>query len=205
MPGRIPARRMDTLCRAVLFGAALGLASGAAYSQSRGDPARGGARVAACDACHGAAGRPSLPGTPTLAGQQEEYLVLQLILLREGLRDVPQMAGVLKGWQDRDLQDVAAHYGARQPLRGGEKRDPQLFERGAGLAKSKGCTSCHGDKLDGQQHVPRLAGQREDYLAASLTAYRDGKRTGVDTSMNAAVYGATDAEIRALAHFLAHQ
>jgi len=27
----------------------------------------------------------------------------------------------------------------------------------------------------------------------------------VDTSMNAAVYGATDAEIRALAHFLAHQ
>jgi cytochrome c553 len=197
------ARRMSVICRAAIVGAAFVLVPGAAYPQAKGDPARGADKAAACDACHGAAGRAPLPGTPTLAGQQAEFLVLQLILLREGLRDVPQMAGMLKGWPDRDLQDVAAHYNARQPLRDDGKRDSQLQERGAGLAKSLGCNSCHGGDFRGQQHVPRIAGQREDYLIASLTAYRDNKRTGVDTSMNAAMYGATDADIRALAHYLA--
>ena len=57
---------------------------------------------------------------------------------------------------------------------------------------------------EGQRQIPRIANQREDYLAASLTAYRDNKRTGIDTSMNAAMYQVTDEDIRALAHFLAH-
>ena len=205
MPRRFPARRMHAIRRAVISGAALLFIAGAAYPQSRGDPARGAGKAPACDACHGTAERPPLPGMPTLAGQQAEFLVLQMILLREGLRDVPQMAGLLKSWSDPDLQDVAAHYSARQPLRGEGKADSRLSERGAGLAKSMGCNSCHGGDFRGQQHVPRIAGQREDYLAASLTAYRDGKRTGIDTSMNAAMYGVTDADIRALAHYLAHQ
>jgi cytochrome c553 len=204
MPDRMAARRMDVIRCAVILCAALVLVPGAAYPQAKGDPARGAEKAPACDACHGAAGRAPLPGMPTLAGQQAEYLVLQLVLLREGLRDVPQMAGMLKGWTDRDLQDVAAHYGARQPLRGEGGRDLQLHERGAGLAKSLGCNSCHGGDFGGQQHVPRIAGQREDYLAASLTAYRDGKRSGLDTSMNAAMYGVTNADIQALAHFLAN-
>ena len=33
-----------------------------------------------------------------------------------------------------------------------------------------------------------LANQREDYLVAALKAYRDNKRTGSDTSMNAVLY-----------------
>ena len=66
--------------------------------------------------------------------------MLQLVLLREGLRDVPQMAGMLKGWSDRDLQDVAAHYGAAQPLRGERRGATRSFtQRGAGLAKAMGC------------------------------------------------------------------
>ena len=104
-----------------------------------------------------------------------------------------------------DFADVAAHYGARQTPRDESKADARLNGRGAELAKSMGCFSCHGADFRGQQHVPRIAGQREDYLAASLLAYRDNKRTGVDTSMNAAMYGATDTDIRALAHFLSHQ
>jgi cytochrome c553 len=205
MPERIPARRMGAICRAVFFGAALAVSGGTAYPQSKGDPARGTGKASACDACHGAGGHLPLAGMPTLSGQQAEYLVLQLILLREGLRDVPQMAGLLKGWSDTELQDVAAHYAAQRPARGTDTPDPALRERGAGLAKSMGCTSCHGADLRGQQHVPRIAGQREDYLTASLAAYRDSKRTGIDTSMNAAMYGVTDADIRALAHYLAHQ
>jgi cytochrome c553 len=53
--------------------------------------------------------------------------------------------------------------------------------------------------------VPRIANQAEDYLVTALKAYRDNKRTGTDTSMNAAMYKVEDADIAALAHYLAHQ
>jgi cytochrome c553 len=50
--------------------------------------------------------------------------------------------------------------------------------------------------------MPRLARQRIDYLAKTLTAYRDGSRSGIDTSMNDVMYRASDQDIRALAHYL---
>jgi cytochrome c553 len=50
--------------------------------------------------------------------------------------------------------------------------------------------------------VPRLAAQRSDYLAAEMRAYRDGKRKGGDTIMAATLYGVSDADIDALAHYL---
>jgi cytochrome c553 len=53
--------------------------------------------------------------------------------------------------------------------------------------------------------VPRIAAQREDYLVSAMKAYRDNKRTGTDTSMNEAMYQVTDADIAALAHFLARR
>jgi cytochrome c553 len=68
-----------------------------------------------------------------------------------------------------------------------------------------GCGSCHLPDYRGQKHVPRLSNQREDYLVSTLLAYRDNRRTGTDTSMNGMMYQVTDGEIRALAHYLAHQ
>jgi cytochrome c553 len=50
--------------------------------------------------------------------------------------------------------------------------------------------------------MPRLAGQREEYLRSEMLAYRDGTRSGGDTVMAAALYGVKDDEITALAHFL---
>ncbi len=47
----------------------------------------------------------------------------------------------------------------------------------AGKSKSAVCAGCHG--ADGNSQIPtnpRLAGQYEDYLVFSLTAYRDGDR-----------------------------
>ena len=128
-----------------------------------------------------------------------------MFYLREGLRDVPQMAGMLQGFSDRDLEDVAAHYARLSPPPIAKSSDPQLDARGAQLSKVLGCGSCHLSSYLGQRHVPRISSQREDYLASALKAYRDNKRTGTDTSMNAAMYQVSDADIAALAHYLAHR
>jgi cytochrome c553 len=199
-----PARRMKVIRRAFLF-AALACLAGTAPAQSKGDPARGEAKAKACAACHGDAARAPLPLTPWLAAQQEEATVLQLFLIREGLREVPSMAGMLDKVTDPDFFDLAAYYARQAPPRVAGAGNPDLRERGAGLAKSMGCGSCHLGDYSGQRQVPRIANQREDYLAATLKAYRDNKRAGADTSMNSAMYRVSDGDIEALAHFLAHQ
>jgi cytochrome c553 len=142
---------------------------------------------------------------PLLAGQQAEFLVLQMFLMREGLRVVPEMKGLLTGWSDRDLEEVGALFARQAPPAGGVKRDPKLHARGAEISRGMGCGSCHLQNYAGQRQVPRLANQREDYLASAMKAYRDNKRTGADTNMNAIMYKVSDSDIHALAHYFAHQ
>jgi cytochrome c553 len=180
------AQRMGVICCAIA--ASIALAAAAAPAQSAGDAARRQARAEACGQCHGSPERPPLDGMPYLAGQSAQYLELQLILMREGLRDVPQMAPFLKGLTDRDIRDMAAHFARQAFSPNTAKRNPALYARGAELAQAMICGNCHGEDFRGQKHLPRLAGQREDYLAASLKAYRNNTRTGIDTSMNDMMY-----------------
>ncbi len=72
--------------------------------------------------------------------------------------------------------------------------------------KLRECAGCHGaDGISIAPTMPNLAGQKEQYLAAALTAYRDGTRTGVSAAMMTPMAaGLTDAQITALAkHFSA--
>lgn len=189
---------------AVLMPALLAIAAPAA-AQLTGDATRGADKAKACTACHGRSGRGPMSGVPALSGQQSEFLTLQLILMREGLREVPDMAGMLKGLNDQDLVDIAAFFAGMEPFSPRGSRDDARFAAGAKLSEIMGCGSCHMKGYVGQRQVPRIINQREEYLARTLKAYRDNKRTGVDTSMNAVMYQTTDADIAALAHYLAHQ
>ena len=195
---------MPGIRRAFVF-LTLAFAAAMAHAQSKGDPERGAAKARTCGACHGEAGRPPQAMTPLLEGQLYEVALLQLILIREGLRDVPQMAGILDKLTDPDLMDLAAFYARLAPPRSSGGLDAKKHAQGAALAKSMGCGSCHLADYSGQKQVPRIANQREDYLAATLKAYRDNKRVGPDTSMNGIMHKVPDRDIEALAHFLAHQ
>jgi cytochrome c553 len=71
--------------------------------------------------------------------------------------------------------------------------------RGATLAED--CAACHGPAgVSVSGDIPNLAAQKEDYIAAQLKAFRDGKRTNV--LMNAVASGIADDDIADLAaHF----
>lgn len=51
--------------------------------------------------------------------------------------------------------------------------------------------------------MPRLSGQREDFLFSSMREFRDGNATGRDTIMAATLRGMSDEELRDLAHYFA--
>lgn len=196
---------MERIRRAFVF-LALVFMAGTAFAQSgKGDPTRGEEKAKACAACHGTAERAPLPMTPWLSGQLDEVIVLQLVLIREGLREIPQMAGLLDKFTDPDLFDIAAYYARQSPARGPSKADPMKRSRGEALSAQMGCGACHLSDFSGQKQVPRIANQREDYLVATLKAYRDNKRVPPDTSMLGVMDKVPDADIEALAHFLAHQ
>jgi cytochrome c553 len=156
-----------------------------------------------CNTCHGENGNSKMEKTPSLAGQPELFLTSQLILFRERLRSSEIMAPFVKGLTDAEILALAAHYSKLTPEPSPEPVDQALAARGAELAGKMHCGSCHLPNFAGREQMPRLAQQRIDYTIQSLTAYREGTRYGVDTSMNGVMYQLPDQDIRALAHFLA--
>jgi cytochrome c553 len=74
----------------------------------------------------------------------------------------------------------------------------------AGKAKAVLCAACHGATGNSMNPMwPNLAGQKEQYLAKQIKAFRDGTRT--DVMMAPMVAGLTDDDIDDLAAFFAAQ
>ena len=63
--------------------------------------------------------------------------------------------------------------------------------------------TCHLPNYAGQQQMPRLAAQQEDYLAHSMREFRDNKVQGRDTMMNRVLRGFSDRDIADMAHYAA--
>ncbi|MCW5633626.1 MAG: c-type cytochrome [Rubrivivax sp.] len=160
-------------------------------------------RRAACDACHGADGISRQGGVPSLAGQPRLFLENRLVLIREGLVDVPTMKGLLEGVDDAELVALARHYAALPPPPPAVPRDAARAGRGERLAERMLCGSCHLSDQRGRDQIPRLAGQREDYLLATMRQFATGQARGRDTTMAEAVRGLADADLADLAHYLA--
>jgi cytochrome c553 len=70
------------------------------------------------------------------------------------------------------------------------------------LAERLNCTQCRGAELQGQQHIPRLAGQQAEYLRTQLLGFKAGTRFDMDGNMTAAAQPLTPADIETLASWL---
>jgi cytochrome c553 len=84
-----------------------------------------------------------------------------------------------------------------------EPPDPGRIERARALIQQHRCNFCHNQDFSGAENVPRLAGQREDYLVKALREYKSNARRGYDPSMADVMVPVTDVDILDLAHFLA--
>jgi len=158
-------------------------------------------RIEVCETCHGAGGNSTSTLIPSIAGQPKLFMENQLVLFREGIRKSPVMNPQMEGIADREIQQLAEHF-SKQAVKvvSAGSTDPALMKKGSELAKKLRCGICHLSDFSGQKQMPRLAGQREEYLESEMRAYRANQRP--ETAMNAALYGVKDDEIRALAHFL---
>jgi len=162
-------------------------------------------KLEVCASCHGQNGNSTIEGIPSLAGQPEIFITTQLIYFREGLRQSKQMTPQADGLSDADIEAIAEHYSELTPVTIDRPIIRDLYERGRAIVRSMRCGTCHLPDYSGRAQMPRLAGQREDYLVLSMRAYLDETRGGPDTTMIGILHGLSGLDIRALAHFLSLQ
>jgi cytochrome c553 len=172
-----------------------------------GSPAQPSAPVAAkaevCFACHGPGGNSPAPDIPSIAGQPALYTFFALQAIRDGRRASPVMAPVVKGLTDADLQALAAFFAEQRPQPPLFAVSPERVAAGRAKVDASRCAGCHGARFEGQDQIPRLAGQPPAYLARQMRAFRGGTRADEDGTMTSLMRPLSDAEIEGLADYLA--
>ncbi len=151
-----------------------------------------------CSPCHGAPGdQPNpivmqmLPAPPLLQSRVSKWRDRELFwIVKNGIKytGMPAWAGQAR---DDEVWSVVAFLRHLPRLNGesyqalaygsaaAEQPSPeQILSRGPARAALAACARCHGDGIGppSSSLVPRLAGQKERYLALSLKAYARGAR-----------------------------
>jgi cytochrome c553 len=161
-------------------------------------------RLPTCLACHGENGQSHNAGVPSLGAQQTYYVTVQLLMFRDRMRVVEPMNDMAKGLSDDDLEkfaDSIAKLPPPQPAAG--PVDDARIARAQALVEQNHCNFCHTANFAGQQNVPRIADQREDYLVKALRGYKDNSRRGYDATMADVITPITDEQILDLAYYIA--
>jgi len=199
---------MKALLKSVVIVAGIALASGVSAA---GDVEAGKNASALCAGCHGADGNSVVPNFPKLAGQGQKYLLKQLNDVKTGKRVIIEMTGMLDGFSEQDLENLAAYFAAQKSTGGQAKKDlveagEILYRAGNPATKIAACTACHGPSGKGVELAafPALSGQHADYIAAQLKKFRSGERANDgDTRMMRSVAALlSDKEIEAVASYI---
>jgi cytochrome c553 len=167
-----------------------------------------GKRVAekSCASCHGPEGITTIKGMPNLAGQRAAYLLLELRAYKAGARSDKSMDGAVKFLSGEALLAAAAYYASLDPAPpSAAKAAPARADAmSAGKAAAAGCAGCHGDTgVSKTPGMPSLVGQDPAYLAAAISAYKNGQRK--NDMMKSLVGALGDREIKNIALFYALQ
>ena len=176
----------------------------AMHAEAAGDVAAGQEKARVCAACHGENGVSSMPGVPSLAGQQDQFIQWQLVFFRSGRRPNPAMAPLVADISDEDIRDLGAFYNSLPQDMKIEAPNADLAAKGKDISIQHRCANCHMENYRGNRAAAAVANQREDYLVKALIDYRSASRpsTGV-AAMTEAAAGLNDDDIAAISHYLA--
>jgi cytochrome c553 len=184
--------------RMLVVAAVVAVSTGAAQALDAG-------KVAPCLGCHGQNGVSQSEGVPSLAAQPDMYTQWQLVFFRLEARKSDIMGPIAKTMSDEDVRAFGAYFAALPPPPAPPPPDPhpELSAAAAPIVQERHCNSCHTATFAGQQATARLAGQREEVLRKALEDYRSGARRGTGiAAMPEAVFGMSDENFAALAHYL---
>ncbi len=206
MSHRLPPRPLAAARAAAYSGlgsALAALCTALAAPGALAGPEEGRAKAQACAACHGADGNAVVAGVPSLAGQPRQFIVQALFMYREGTRKNEVMTPLASPLKNPDLNDLAAYFSAQQRARpAAAAPDAARLTLARAVVQRNNCAACHTPSFNGQQHIPRLAGQDKAYLLAQLTQFKASTRADLDGTMTSAAQGLAADELELMADYL---
>jgi len=165
------------------------------------DPiAAGKAAAAGCGGCHGDNGVSRTPGTPSLVGLDQKYLVSAMTAYKGGQRKEDMMKTLVSALSETEMNNIALYYATQKPARA---QTPAPGNQSAGKAAAAACSGCHGERGVSGGTAPSLAGQDAQYFAAAMRAYKSGARS--DQTMKGPAGSTDDALLKDIAAYFAAQ
>lgn len=162
---------------------------------------------AQCAGCHGPrAWGVAFDVVPALAGQQELYLLKQLVDLGELDRTVPEMHRQMARAElstPQTWRDLAAYLSGLTPNQQAEHGDGTALEHGERIYKEV-CAACHGETARGDDGgaVPSLRNQHYSYLLLQLRGVDAGHRYNVAEEMFESITTLSAVDMRSVADYL---
>jgi len=172
--------------------------------------------LSTCAACHGDKGNSQSPPTPSLAGQDGDYLIQAIVNYQSGQRKHEDMRNATADLTPADINSLAQYYAAQSAVKP-KTRIPETPE-----VIAQRCNRCHGAQGLGDETnltvrvatrvtpnsgadvaaiitAPILAGQSEQYLFQSLQDYQSGVRK--NSAMRAMADVLSVLEMKAIARY----
>jgi cytochrome c553 len=167
-----------------------------------------------CSNCHGVTGVSISPVFPHLAAQMPMYLASQLRGFKAHNRSDPAgfeyMWGLSRSLTDAQIAGLADYYAHQAPPRGVATRadaarvaaGDKLFHAGVPGKNVPACASCHGDRAQGNEAFPRLAGQHGDYVEKQLAVFQRTSQRPEGAVMTTVAHELTQDDIRNAAAYV---
>ena len=175
------------------------------------------AKIEYCTTCHGISGQGyhGFYPIPRLAGQQTEYIENQLQAFIEHRRENRYMYSVAHVLSPTMRTALAKHFSKLnpRPLGGTPKglvaAGKKIYEDGIPETNVPACMACHGAEAKGQEAIPRLAGQLNDYIVNKLANWNKERgqipsRPDISAIMLPTSHNLTKAQVAAVAAYVGH-
>jgi cytochrome c553 len=173
------------------------------------------AKIEYCEMCHGLSGQGyhGYYPIPRLAGQQTEYFENQLRAFIERRRQNRYMYNVALALSPAMRTALAKHFGNLNPKPLGSAprqlvaMGKKIYEDGVPETNVPACMACHGAEANGQEAIPRLAGQLPDYILSKLANWNKERGQGtadISAVMLPTSHNLTKSQIAAVAAYVSY-
>jgi len=156
-----------------------------------------------CNACHGIEMLAENPEVPVISGQSLQYIYSQLKDYKSRAREHEIMSEMVSDLEKKLLLNLATYFSEEKwiDFRTESKPNEKLAED---MIASGQCSQCHGTFKENNLAAPRLAGQKESYLIATMTAFKN--RTRKNAPDKSSLFETmSDEAIKALANYIANK
>ncbi len=166
-----------------------------------------------CSGCPQVTGESISSKYPKLAGQQKDYLIVQLSDFKSHQRK--DQLGIKYMWgfthlTTAQIDEIATYFSEQVPMQGKGTDSEEMIARGEKIflwGKSEqgviACTACHGKNAQGRREIPRLAGQHSDYIIKQIEVFTKTEQRPRGAVMKEVIHLLTLDEINAVAYYLA--